>query len=82
MYQVFAGDGTATISVEDATTNSDANFAALTGATSGEIDFSTPTAGIVAIGRTATVRRYLRWQISLNTATTVTFALAFVRATY
>ena len=39
----------------------------------------TPASGMVAISTTATVRRYLRWQISLGTATTATFALAFIR---
>jgi hypothetical protein len=79
-YQVFAGNGTATIKVQDAATNSNGSFADLSGATSGSIDCATPKYGIVAIGTTATVRRYLRWQIALGTATTVTFALAFVRA--
>jgi len=82
VYQVFAGDGTATIKVQDAATNANGSFADLTGATSGVIDCSTPSAGLVAIGHTATVRRYLRWQIVLGTATTLTFALAFVRATH
>lgn len=77
MYQVTAGDGTATISIDDSANNSD--WTALSGATSGEIDCSSVQHGIVALGTTATVRRYLRWQISLNTANTVTFALAFVR---
>ena len=80
VYQVFAGDGTATISVDDSA--DDSTYNALSGATSGEIDFSTPTAGRIALGRTATVRQYLRWQISLNTATTVTFALSFSRALF
>jgi hypothetical protein len=80
MYQVFAGDGTATISVDDSA--DDSNYSALSGATSGEIDFSTPTAGRIAIGRAATVRQYLRWQISLNSASTVTFALGFSRALF
>jgi hypothetical protein len=80
VYQVFAGDGTATISVDDSANNS--AWSALSGATSGSIDCSAPSAGIVALGNTATVRRYLRWQLALGTATTVTFALAFVRATH
>ena len=77
VYQVFSGDGTATISIDDSA--DDSSYSALSGATSGEIDFSNPTAGLVALGKTATVRRYLRWQLSLNTASSVTFALAFVR---
>ena len=77
VYQVFSGDGTATISIDDSADN--ASFAALSGATTGSIDCSSPTAGLVALGTTTTVRRYLRWQLALGTATTVTFALAFVR---
>jgi len=80
VYHVFAGDGTATISVDDSA--DDSSYSALSGATSGVIDCSTPTFGRVAIGRTATVRQYLRWQISLGTATTVTFALGFSRALF
>lgn len=82
MYHVFAGNGTATIKVQDAAVNSNGSFADLSGATTGSIDCTTPKHGIVALGRTATVRQYLRWQMVLGTATTVTFALAFVRATY
>jgi hypothetical protein len=81
-YQVTAGNGTATIKVQDAATNANGSFSDLSGATSGSIDCSTPKYGIVALGRTATVRRYLRWQIVLGTATTVTFCLGFVRATF
>jgi len=77
-YHVFAGNGTATISVDDSA--DDSSYSALSGATSGEIDCSSVQYGRVALGRTATVRQYLRWQISLNTATTVTFALSFHRA--
>jgi hypothetical protein len=80
MYQVLAGDGTATIKVQDSANNS--TWLDLTGATSGVIDCSSPSAAIVQLGKTATVRQYLRWQIVLGTATTVTFALAFVRANY
>ena len=78
-YQVFAGDGTATITMEDAATNTNPNFAALTGATTGELDCSAVQKGVVDLTATRDVRRYLRWQLSLNTATTVTFALAFMR---
>lgn len=79
-YQLFSSDGTVTIKVQDAATNLDGSFADLSGATSGVVDASTtPAAGIVALGTTATVRRYLRWQIALGTANTCTFALAFVR---
>lgn len=78
VYQVTAGDGTATIKVQDAGTNSDGSFSDL--ASSGSIDCSTVQHGLVALSATATVARYLRWQIALGTATTVTFALSFHRA--
>lgn len=77
MYQVTAGNGTATISIDDSANNTD--WLALSGATSGEITAAAGLSGIVALGTTATVRQYLRWQLALNGATTVTFALAFVR---
>jgi len=77
-YHVFAGDGTATISVDDSA--DDSSYSALSGATTGSIDCSSVQHGRVAIGRTATVRQYLRWQIALGTANTVTFALSFHRA--
>lgn len=77
MYQVTAGDGTATISIDDSA--DDSSYSALSGATTGVIDCSTVKYGVVALGTTATVRQYLRWQIALGSANTVTFALAFVR---
>ena len=77
IYHVLAGDGTATISIDDSANGTD--WTALTNATSGEVDCSSVSSGIVALTATADVRQYLRWQISLNTATTVTFVLAFIR---
>lgn len=77
MYQVFAGNGTAAIKVQHASTNIDGSFADLL--SSGTIDCSSPTSGVVALAKTATVNRYVRWQIALGTATTVTFALSFHR---
>ena len=40
---------------------------------------SAPAAGIIQLAPGSTVKRYLRWQISFDTATTATFFLAFVR---
>ena len=77
MYQVFAGNGTASIKVQDAAANVDGSFTDLL--SSGSLDFSTPKSGIVALVKNATVKRYVRFQIALGTATTVTFALAFSR---
>lgn len=80
MYHAFTSNGTATIKVQDASTNSDGSFGDLL--SSGVIDpSSSPLSGIVATATGATVKRYLRWQIVLGTATTVTFALGFVRIT-
>ena len=79
VYQVTAGNGTATIKVQDAATNTNPSFSDLTGATSGVITAAAGVSGLVAIGVTADVRRYLRWQIVLGTATTVMFVVAFVR---
>lgn len=77
-YQITAGNGTATLSVDDSADNS--AFSALSGATTGSITMAAGVSGVVALGRTATVRRYLRWQLALGTATSVTFVLAFMRA--
>ena len=80
VYHVFAGaggDGTATISIDDSANNSD--WIALSGATSGEIICTSIQKGIVQLAIGATVRQHLRWQLSLNGATSVTFAVAFVR---
>lgn len=82
MYQVTAGDGNATISVESATANADGDFAAVDGLTTGNIDCSAATSGIVATtAKTTTINQYVRWQLALDTATTVTFLLALVRET-
>ena len=77
MYQSFAGNGTATIKIQDAAANSDGSFTDLL--SSGSLDFSTPRAAIVALAKTATVKRYVRFQVAFGTATSVTFALAFSR---
>jgi hypothetical protein len=82
-YQLFTSNGTVTLKVQDAATNLDASFADISGATSGLINASvTPVAGVVALARNATVRQFLRWQLVFGTATSATFALAFVRATF
>lgn len=74
-YQAFTADGTVTIKLQDSP--DDSAWTDL--ASSGVIDPSTALSAIVPLGVTTTVDRYLRWQIVLGTATTVTFALAFVR---
>lgn len=77
--QILAGNGTATIKTQHASTNTNPSFADLAGATTGVVDCATPKALVAATARGLTVNRYLRWQIVLGTATTVTFVLAFVR---
>ena len=84
-YQVTAGaggDGKATITVQHADTDLNGSFGALGGCTSGELDMRTPKYGIVeTTTATTTVEQYLRWQLALSGggATSVTFALSFVR---
>lgn len=81
MYQIYSitGSGTVTVSIDDSANGT--TWAALSGATSGAIaTASAPTAGIVQLSATATVRRYLRWQLALGgSASACTFGLAFMR---
>jgi hypothetical protein len=82
VYQVLTSSNaahTATIKVQDAATNADGSFADLTGCTTGVITVTAGVSGMVA-ATTTTVRRYLRWQIVLGTATSVTFLIGFFRA--
>lgn len=82
-YQLLTSDNNVTISVQDAATNLNASFADITGMTTGAIRAfaNNRKAGIITLARTATVRRYLRWQIDMGSATTATFVLAFCRET-
>jgi len=80
VYSVYAAndnDVTYTLSVDDSA--DDSSYSALSGATSGELTFTGAAVGIVPLATNATVRRYLRWQLALGTATSVTFTSAFVR---
>lgn len=80
VYQLFSSDGTVTLSLDEADTNTNPNFAALTGATSGSITAAVaPKSGMVVLSTTATVKRFIRWQMAKGTASTATFALAFIR---
>jgi len=78
--QILAGNGTATIKTQHASTNSGGSFVDLAGATTGVVSCSTPSALINPTARLVTVNRFLRWQVVFGTATTVTFMLSFVRA--
>lgn len=81
MYHIYSitGSGTVTVSIDDSANGT--TWAALSGATSGAIaTASAPTSGIVQLATTATVRKYLRWQIAFGgSATACTFALGFMR---
>lgn len=80
VYHLHSSDGTVTLSVDDAATNVDGSFTALSGATSGSITAAvSPKYGMVALGVSATVRRYLRFQLAMDTATTCSFTSAFIR---
>jgi len=81
-YQITAAAGggnmTATIKVQDASINTDGNFGDLI--SSGVINcVGGGVSGIVQLAPTATVKQFVRPQILLGTATSVTVALAFVR---
>lgn len=80
VYHLLSSNGTVTLKAQHAASNVDGSFADLTGATSGSIDASsTPKSGLVSLSATASVNRYLRWQLSFGTATTATFVTAFIR---
>lgn len=76
MYQLFGtSTGTVTLKIQDSTGGAYSDLV-----TSGVLtQTSTGQSGIVALGSTGTVDSALRFQVALGTATTSTFALAFVR---
>ena len=79
-YHLFTSNGTVTLKIQEASTNTDGSFGDLTGATSGSIDASvTPKSGQAACSASAAVKRYLRWQLVFGTADTATFVLGFHR---
>lgn len=81
IYQLFSSNGTLQLITQHASTNSNASFSNISGATSGSINASTtPVGGAVEIAKGTTINRFTRWQLSFGTATTATFALAFIRA--
>jgi len=83
VWHVTDGDGTATITMEHADSDDEADAAAIAGLTTGEIDCSSVQTGVaVTTSRTQTINRYTRWQISMNSASEATFALGFVRGRY
>ena len=78
IFHMISSDGTATLSIQDASTDNDGSYSALLTATEADAS-SSPQSEIKALATNATVERYIRWQLSLNTATTVTFVISFVR---
>lgn len=85
VYQVTASSSaahTATLKVQDSDTNIDADFDDLALATTGVITVTAGVSGLVAISPTATVRQFVRWQIVLGTATSVTFVLSWHPGSY
>lgn len=80
VYHLFTSDNAVTLTAEEADTNENASFAAITGATSGSINAAvTPQSGMIAIATNYAVKRYLRWQINMGSATTATFVCGFIR---
>jgi hypothetical protein len=80
IYHILAGDGTATITIEHSTTTNDSDAAAVGGLTTGELDCSSVQTGIASTTATnTTINQYVRPQISMNTASTVTFVLGLIR---
>lgn len=80
VYHVTASSNashTATLLVEDST--DDNTYGAVSGMTTGSITVTAGVSGIVAIAPTASIKRYTRWQLTLGTATSVTFLMALVR---
>ena len=85
VYHVTASSNavhTATLLVQEADTNTDLSFAALSGATTGVITVTAGVRGMVSISPTATVKQFVRWQIVLGTATSVTFVLSWHPGSY
>lgn len=80
VYHLASSNGTVTLKAQEADTNNDGSFADITGATSGSITAAvSPQSGMIALATDASIKRYLRWQLALGTATTATFAAAFIR---
>jgi hypothetical protein len=78
MYQIFSGDMTGKISVEHSDDNVNANFVGV-----GGLEYtlgSFPAAGIIqTTAKTTAINQWTRWQLTIGSGTTLTFALALVR---
>lgn len=78
-YQVTAGAGVGSVVLKVQDSADNAAWLDLALATINIASTAIPTAGMVQLPVTATVRRYLRWQLVFTGMTGVTFALAFIR---
>lgn len=79
-WHMMSSNGTVTVKAQNSATQINGNYVDITGATSGSVDAtSTPQFGIAATAAGVSVLRFLRWQLVLGTATTVTFVAGFVR---
>lgn len=79
-FNTYGGTGNATVTLQEADTNSDGSFGNITGLTTGAIAHtSMPCAVFAQTAATAAIKRYIRWQISLSSLTSCTFALSYAR---
>ena len=85
VYHLFTaggGAGTATISMQDSADGS-TSWGAVTGATTTALPTNgattIPASGHIVLASATSVKRYLRWQLALATATSATFFAGFIR---
>lgn len=79
VYHLFSSNGTVTLKMQSAT-SAGGSYSDVTGATSGSITAAvSPKSGCVPLAATTAINEYVRWQLALGSATTATFALAFLR---
>ena len=81
VLHVLDGNGTATVSIEHSAVNVDGNFDSTGDIIAfAEANGTSPSSQIVATATpTTTINRYTRWQISLNSASTMTFVVSLIR---
>jgi hypothetical protein len=72
-WQIFSGDIAGTIKVQHSDANTDVSFVDLTGCSA---TIAVPGAGMALA--TISPKQYIRWQITISSGTTLTFAMAFV----
>ena len=83
VYHVTSCNGDATIKMQHGAASADSDAADLAGCTTGVVDFSSGGSGVVTTtANTTSVNPFIRWQVVTGTATTITFVLSFVRASF